>query len=56
VPDWSGDPDPAATVGSRFSLSADVARRRHGQVTRQLQRLAADDQRYAPITELARVA
>lgn len=56
VQDWSGDTDPAATVGPRFSLSVDAAWRHHRRVRLELQRLAADEQRYAPIADLPMVA
>lgn len=56
VQDWSGDPTPAATVGPRFSLSADAAQRHRREVALELQRLAVGDQRYAALADLPSVA
>jgi hypothetical protein len=50
-----GDRSPAVTVGALLGMQPDAVRQQHRRVKRRLQRLAANEARFAPLADLALV-
>lgn len=52
----AGDPSPALTVAARHNVSGEVVRKAASRVRKRLNRLAAEEERFAELADLALVA